>query len=124
MPAVAKKDGASQVAATDGNQGNLCGTFPTRYNWDAATTQVSAAGSADVFVEDIGIVRKDDVMVSHPDGAPCVVSAQNHAPALSTYSSNVFANDLEIGRVTDKYNKSTSFDHTITTGAGSVFANS
>ena len=124
MPAVAQKDGVSTVAATDGAQGSLCGTKPTRFNWNTPTTQVSNTGSSDVFVENIGAVRKDDIMISHPDGDPCTTSPINHAPALNTYSPNVFVNDREIGRIGDTYNSDNHYSHTITSGAGTVFANS
>lgn len=123
MPAIALKDGYSLVAATDGSQGSLCATKPNRYNWNTPTTQASNQGSGDVFAENIGVVREDDIMVSHPDGDPCTVSPINHAPALSTYSPNVFANGKRIGRIDDKYNSDGHYDHTITSGAGTVFAN-
>ena len=122
MPAVAQKSGASSVAATDGAQGTLCGTKPNRWNWNTPTTQASAAGSGDVFAENIGVVREDDAMVSHPDGNPCTTSPINHAPLLSTYSATVFVNNKRIGRVGDKYNSDGHYDHTITSGASTVFA--
>lgn len=123
MPAVAKKDGASNVTATDGAQGPVCATKPTRWTWSAGTTQTSDVGSGDVFAENIGVVREGDTMISHPDGTPCTTSPIDHAPALSTYSPNVFANNKPIGRVGDKYNSDGHFDHTISTGASTVFAN-
>ena len=123
MPAVAQKDGVSTVSATDGAQGSLCATRPNRYNWNTATTQASNEGSGDVFAENIGVVREDDAMISHPDGSPCTISAINHAPTLSTYSSNVFVNGKRIGRIGDKYNSDGSFNHTISSGAATVFAN-
>ena len=124
MPAVAQKDGASTVSATDGAQVSLCATRPNRYNWNTPTTQVSDAGSDDVFVENIGVVREDDVMISHPDGNPCTISPINHAPALSTYSANVYVNNKRVGRVGDKYDSDGHYDHTISSGAATVFANS
>lgn len=123
MPAVAQKDGVSTVSATDGAQGSLCATRPNRYNWNTPTTQTSNEGSGDVFAENIGVVREDDAMISHPDGSPCTISAINHAPTLSTYSSNVFVNGKRIGRIGDKYNSDGSFNHTISSGAATVFAN-
>lgn len=123
MPAVAKKDGQSLVAATDGAQGSLCGSKPTRYNWNTPTTQQSLQGSLNVIVEDFGAVREGDLMVTHPDGTPCTTSAIDHSPALSTFSPNVYVNNKRIGRVGDKYNSDGSFDHTITTGASTVIAN-
>lgn len=124
MPAVAQKDSVSTVTATDGAQGSLCATMPNRYNWNTGTTQTSDEGSNDVFVENIGVVRENDAMISHADGSPCTVSAINHAPRLNTYSSNVFVNGKRIGRIGDKYNSDGSFDHTISSGAATVFANS
>jgi uncharacterized Zn-binding protein involved in type VI secretion len=121
MPAVAQKNGSSSVAATDGARGSSCGR--NVWHWDTPTTQSSDTGSSNVFVENIGVVRKDDTMVSHPDGNPCVGGPVNHAPALSTYSPNVFVNNREIGRIGDKYDSDGHFDHTITSGAGTVFAN-
>jgi len=123
MPAVAQKDGVSLVAATDGAQGTLCGTRPNRWNWDTPTTQSSDVGSNDVFAETIGVVREDDTMISHPDGNPCTTSPIYHAPALSTFSPNVFVNNKRVGRIGDKYNSDGHFDHTIITGAATVFAN-
>ena len=123
MPAIAKKDGQSSISATDGIIGSLCGVKPNRYNWNTPSTQVSDGGSDDVFVEGVGVVRDGDAMETHPDGSPCTVSAINHTPTLSTFSNNVFANGKAIGRIGDKYNQGTSFDHTIITGASTVIAN-
>ena len=121
MPAVAQKSGSSSVAATDGAKGSPCGK--NVWHWDVPTTQASDAGSSDVFVEGIGVDREGDVMVSHPDGNPCVGGPVNHAPALSTFSPNVFVNGKAVGRIGDKYDSDGHFDHTITSGAGTVFAN-
>ncbi len=119
---VALKGGSSNITCTDGAQGTLCGTNPNRYNWDTGTTQVSEAGSSTVFVNGIGVVRSEDAMASHPDGSPCTISAINHAPTLSTFSSTVFANGKGIGRIGDKYNSDHHFDHTIASGSTNVFA--
>lgn len=121
MPAVAQKSGASSVAATDGARGSSCAR--NRWNWNTPTTQASDAGSGNVFAEGIGIVRDGDVMVSHPDGNPCVGGPVNHAPALSTFSPNVFVNGKAVGRIGDKYDSDGHYDHTITSGAGTVIAN-
>jgi hypothetical protein len=121
MPAVAKKGGSSNVRCTDGARGSSCGR--NVWHWNTGTTQASDAGSSDVFIENVGVVRKGDIMKSHPDGDPCVSSPVNHAPALSTYSPNVFANNLPIGRVGDVYDSDGHYDHAITSGAGTVFAN-
>lgn len=122
MPAVAKKAGNSSVKCTDGAKGSSCGQ--NVWHWDSGTTQKSDAGSSNVFVNNIGVVRKDDAMISHPDGDPCVSSPVNHAPKLSTYSNNVFANNKNIGRIGDKYDSDGHFDHEIKTGSSNVFANS
>jgi len=121
MPVVAKKSGASLVRATDGARGSSCATG--RWNWNSGTTQSSDEGSSDVFIENIGIVRQNDTMISHPDGVPCVSRPVNHAPALSTYSANVFANNRPVGRVGDLYDSDGHFSHAIISGASSVFAN-
>jgi uncharacterized Zn-binding protein involved in type VI secretion len=121
MPGIALSAGNSSVAATDGAQGSPCGK--NVWHWDTPTTQASDAGSGNVFVNNIGVVRDGDVMVSHPDGNPCVGGPVNHAPALSTFSSNVFVNGKAIGRIGDKYDSDGHFDHTITSGSGNVFAN-
>ena len=128
MPAVAHKDGNSTVSCTDGVRGSVCATdsfgSPIRWNWDTDTTQSSNAGSTDVFANNIGVVRKDDIMISHQHGDPCVASAVNHAPPLDTYSPNVFANNKEIGRIGDHYDgDGTSQTHEITSGSPDVFAN-
>lgn len=121
MPGLAKKGGSSSVTCTDGAKGSSCGR--NVWHWNSGTTQPSNAGSLDVFVENVGVVRDGDVMGSHPDGNPCVGSPVNHAPALSTYSGNVFANGKAIGRIGDKYDSDGHYDHTIATGSGTVFAN-
>lgn len=120
MPAVALKDGKSNVSCTDGAKGSSCGT--SVWHWDTGTTQTSDTGSSNVFVNSIGVVRKGDTIVSHPDGDPCVSSPINHAPELSTYSSTVFVNGLNIGRIGDKYNSDNHYDHTISTGSSNVYA--
>ena len=127
MPEVALKDEVSSVACEDGAIGTVCavepGTgTPIKWNFDTDTTQKSDAGSSDVFAESTGVVRKDDAMKSHANGDPCVASASNHAPTVSTYSSTVFANGKNIARIGDKYNSESLQDHEITTGATTVFA--
>ena len=121
MPGIAQKGGSSSVAATDGARGSSCGR--NVWNWNTPTTQASDAGSSNVLVNGIGVVREGDVMVSHPDGNPCVGSPVNHSPALSTFSSNVFANGKAMGRIGDKYDSDGHYDHTITSGSSNVFAN-
>ena len=127
MPGVALKDEVSLVECTDGVVGTVCavepGTAtPIKWNWDTDTTQESDAGSSTVFAEGTGVVRKDDAMKSHPNGDPCVASATNHAPTVSSYSSTVFANGKNIARIGDEYNSESEQEHEITTGATTVFA--
>ena len=127
MPAVALKDEESSVACTDGVIGTVCavepGTgTPIKWYWNTDTTQKSNAGSSDVFAEGTGVVRKDDAMKAHANGDPCVASATNHTPAVSTFSSTVFANGKNIARIGDKYNSESEQDHEISTGATTVFA--
>lgn len=117
---IALKGGSSNIACTDGDIGSLCA--PSAYLWDTPTTQVSDAGSSTVFVNGIGVVRSGDAMASHPDGVPCTVAPINHAPTLSTYSSTVFADGKNIGRINDKYNSDGHHDHTITSGSVNVYA--
>jgi hypothetical protein len=122
MPAVAQKGGKSSITCTDGARGSSCGK--NVWHWNTGTTQVSDAGSGNVFVANVGVVRKGDVMGTHPDGNPCTSSPINHSPALSTFSPNVFANNLNIGRIGDKYDSDGHYDHTIASSQGTVFANS
>ena len=126
MAGVALKDEESSVACSDGVVGTVCATDaegnPIKWNWDTDTTQKSDAGSSDVFAEGTGVVRKDDAMKSHPNGDPCVASATNHAPTVSSYSSTVFANGKNIARIGDAYDSESEQEHEITTGATTVFA--
>tara|TARA_B110000914_G_C15164836_1_gene310064 strand:- start:48 stop:440 length:393 start_codon:yes stop_codon:yes gene_type:complete len=128
MPEVALKDEKSSVACTDGVIGTVCATSgapsftPIKWNWDTDTTQKSDAGSSNVFAEGTGVVRKDDAMKAHANGDPCVASASNHAPEVSSYSSNVFVNGKNIARIGDVYNSESDQEHEITTGATTVFA--
>jgi len=127
MPGVALKDEKSSVACDDGAIGTVCavepGTgTPIKWNFNTDTTQKSDAGSSDVFAEGTGVVRKDDAMKAHANGDPCVATAVNHTPTVSTFSSTVFVNGKNIARIGDKYNSESSQDHEITTGATTVFA--
>ena len=126
MPGVALKDEESSVACSDGVVGTVCATDgegnPIKWYWNTDTTQKSDAGSSDVFAESTGVVRKDDAMKAHANGDPCVASATNHTPSVSTFSSTVFANSKNIARIGDKYNSESEQDHEITTGATTVFA--
>jgi len=124
MPGVALKDEESSVACSDGAQGTLCNELFSRYYWNTDTTQKSDAGSSTVFAEGTGVVRKDDAMKIHASGDPCVafILSAYHTPAVSTFSSTVFANGKNIARIGDKYNSESSQDHEISTGATTVFA--
>lgn len=129
MPAVAWKDGKSNVSCTDGARGSVCRragdpSRPVAWNWNTDTTQSSNEGSSNVFANKIGVVRNGDKMKSHPHGDPCVASATNHTPPLDKYSPNVYANNKEIGRIGDHYDgDGTSQTHAISTGSPNVFAN-
>jgi len=128
MPEVALKDEVSLVECSDGAIGTVCLTSgapsftPIKWNFDTDTVQESDAGSDNVFAEGTGVVRKDDAMKAHANGDPCVSSAVNHAPTVSTHSSTVFVNGKEIARIGDKYNSESSQDHEIKSGATTVFA--
>jgi len=106
MPAVARKNSTDTVASPDGT-GDECG-YPT--------TQSTAEGSGDVFCNNIGVVRAGDKMITHPHPPNCTP----HAPALSSFSPNVFANNKKVGRIGDVYGG----DHPISSGSANVFANS
>jgi len=102
MPAAARKDGTDSVDVAHGTGDNCA--LPKTY--------ATAAGSANVKVNSKGVVRQDDAMESHPN-----VGCTAHAPALSTYSSNVFANSKGIGRDGDQYGTG----HDISSGSSNVF---
>lgn len=127
MPNVARKDGVDAV-----NTGHGCDT-QTGTN----------TGSGDVFVNNIGVVRKNDVTQSHgyptvilvfvPDEEPPEdpppdyiggtyveeIVCNPHTVPLTTYSPNVFANNLNIGRLGDSYS-----GEVLVSGSPNVFANS
>lgn len=102
MPAVARKSGTDSVSIN----------HPTCQGGTA-----TAAGSSDVFVNDIGVVRKGDSVESHTFAPPACPS---HAPGLVSFSANVFANSLNLGRLGDSYGCGA----TISSGSSNVFANS
>jgi hypothetical protein len=128
MPAVARKDGAD--------------TISTGHGCDTTTTTLT--GSNNVFANGIGVVRKNDTSQSH--GFPTIITVfvpdpppppedpppgyiggtfvdeivcNPHTVVLTTYSDNVFANDLNIGRLGDSYS-----GENLITGSPNVFANS
>jgi hypothetical protein len=127
MPAVARKDSADTIA--------------TGHGCDATTTTLT--GSGNVYVNSIGVVRRGDLSQVHtyevivaievedppppepdPDYVPSthteyIVTCEPHQVSLTSYSGNVFANDLNIGRLGDSYS-----GHTLSSGSPNVFANS
>lgn len=104
MPEVARKDSTDTVSSPDGS-GFCCGS---------PSTQSTDKGSDDVFVNNIGVVREGDAMITHNYPGPC---CNPHAPTLSTFSSTVFVNNKAIGRKGDEYSS-----HIITSGSADVFA--
>lgn len=104
MPAVARKDSTDTVDSPDG-AGVCCVD---------SSIQSTDKGSGNVFVNSIGVVRKDDAMITHDYPGPC---CNPHAPLLSTYSGTVFANSKNIGRLGDEYDA-----HVISSGSSNVFA--
>ena len=127
MPELAKKDSKSNVnipshGAVSGccvfrpiknSDGQTIGQVCIQDKYDAGITGKSSQGSDNVFVETIGVVRKDDTMSGHQ--TPCDGA---HSPKLTSFSGTVFANNKNIGRIGDLYTAG----HTITTGATTVFA--
>lgn len=119
---IAFANGDSQIICTDGAQGTLCATNPNRFNWNSGTTQVTnSTSNTKVFVEGRPVSVQGDTMISHPDGLPCVVSPVFHAPATSLCAQKVTIGGKHIVRVGSKFNKNTTFDHTVSTGSGKVF---
>lgn len=104
MPAVARKDKEDSVESPHGT-GDECKTKAT-YHTDA--------GSSDVFVNSIGVVREDDAMESHPKPG-CVA----HQPTLKSFSSKVYVNGKRLGRLGDAYILDGT--HPIKSGSKNVF---
>lgn len=108
MPGVARKDHTDTVDTIHGaTGGNKCNSIKT----DTSTNE----GSADVLVNNKGVVREDDMVTAHNDGTDCVT----HTPKLSTFSGNVYANNKKIGRKNDTY----ACGAKITSASENVFAN-
>lgn len=108
MPGIARKSGTDPVNTVHGAVGGR--------NCNAAPTTVATdAGSDNVFVNGIGVVRQDDAVVSHNNGSAC----SSHAPGLASCSPNVFVNGKGIGRLSDTY----ACGAQITGASGNVFAN-
>ncbi len=125
MPAVALKDGQSIVECTDGIRGSVCQSIsgtPVKWNWDASLVSASDEGSTTVLIGGYGVVLEGSAMENHPDGALCVASPVNHAPTLSPPAGGtVYVEGKLVGRIGDKYNVGTPFDHVIKTGSTTVF---
>jgi uncharacterized Zn-binding protein involved in type VI secretion len=111
MPLIARKAAVDTVDSPDGSPGTPCPDG--RPKCDAPSTQYTAAGSSDVFIMGVGVVREGDAMIAH-QYVPC--GCPSHAPVLTTFSSRVYANGLRIGRVGDAYGG----DHPISSGAPTV----
>jgi uncharacterized Zn-binding protein involved in type VI secretion len=108
MPGIARKGGTDPVNTVHGAVGGKrCNAAPT--------TVATAAGSGNVFVNGIGVVRSGDAVQSHNNGSACAP----HAPGLASFSGNVFANGLNIGRLGDTYGCGAK----ITAASSNVFAN-
>jgi len=101
MPAVARKDGVDKVSIN----------HPTCQS--GTETDI---GSSNVFVNGVGVVRKGDAVESHTFAPPACPS---HTPGLVTFSPNVFVNNLNLGRLGDRYDCGA----TISSGSSNVFAN-
>lgn len=104
MPAVARKDGTDSVKSPHGS-GDEC---------KSETTYHTDAGSSDVYVNNIGVVREGDVMEGHPKPG-CVT----HKPTLKKFSSKVYVNGKRLGRKDDVY--VLDGDHPIISGSENVF---
>jgi len=93
MALVARGDGSATVdmdhAADKNSESQPCGN---------PSTSTSDKCSGDVFVVDIGVVRIDDKMTSHPTPA-----CPNHAPVCNSSSHTVFANNKGVARIGDTY---------------------
>jgi uncharacterized Zn-binding protein involved in type VI secretion len=100
MPAVARKNGIDQVSI---NHATCQGSTTTD------------AGSDDVLVNNVGVVRQADQVQSHTHSPP---ACPQHSPGLSSFSSTVFVNNKAIGRLGDAYGCGA----TISSGSANVFA--
>ncbi len=101
MPAVAREAGSDTVSI---NHATCQGSTVTN------------VGSGNVFANSIGVVREGVNVQSHTFSPPACPS---HAPGLTSYSSNVYANNKKIGRLGDAYGCGA----TISSGSPNVFAN-
>jgi uncharacterized Zn-binding protein involved in type VI secretion len=102
MPAAARDGGTDSVSCPHG----------TGRNCASPETIATDAGSGNVFINGVGVVRAGDAVQVH--NAPGCVP---HAPPLSSFSGTVFANGKNIGRVGDSY----ACGAVIASGSGNVF---
>lgn len=98
MPLIARKDGVDivdtvhvSVGDAVGGDGIICDDAPQ----DIGTLD----GSPDVFVHNVGVVRKGDNEELHTIPPSCAT----HQTGLAKHSENVFANGKQIGRLGDTY---------------------
>ena len=109
MPAVARGDSQDTVQSAHG----------TGVGCPSPLTTSTNECSTDVFVNGIGIVRKDDKSTTHT-----ALGCGSESPQLSTYSLDVFANGLNIADIGDNYKKAgDGGDNLITSGSPDVYAN-
>lgn len=118
MPEVARGDNVDTVYVP--SHGTGCGSSSQPCcNPETITTQTC---SEDTFVNNssggAGAVRKNDLHVSHNS-----ITCPNHQTPLDSYSPDVYVNNRELGRKTDKYDTEGLY-HVITTGSPNVWANS
>ena len=113
--------GESKIDCTDGNKGPVCDPDPPYWTWSASSVQETAGTSnTKVFVEGKLVAVEGDAMASHPDGAPCVPSPVFHSPTTSLCAAKVTIGGKHAVRIGSKFNKGTSFDHTVSTGSSKV----
>lgn len=90
MPAVARGDMVDTVASEDGS-GPCCATPATHATLECSET---------VFVNGIGVVRQDDIMVPHLAPVPC---CDEHSPPMVVCSTLVFVEQKGLARKDDIY---------------------
>lgn len=118
MTAIAWADGHSDVQCNDGSRGEKCGSDPDRWQWNEGLTSrtFQSASNTRFFVEGKLVAVEDDQMEAHPDGSPCTTIAINHQPQTTLHAGNFFIGGKMAMRIGSKYNRGTSFDHTVTSG--------
>jgi len=121
MAGVAWADGESQVLCEDGIKGTQCGSTPDRWLWDSPSTQLTGATTnSKVYVEGKPVAVQGDKISPHPDGEICTESPVDHEPETSLLAANVRIGGKYVVRIGSKYNKGTTFEHTVTTGSSKV----